>query len=124
MGTDNLEIYYYKDYAEYKQAHPDTESTEADYKSVFNSADAVHQIIMEQTSLLFYEFPGIASLDISLPFNGTTYSASLTKGSIEKFYSTDFEQIQSDEQWKAQISDRYFTKPSRDAFAKRYIKTS
>ncbi|MBY9078422.1 hypothetical protein KIH86_27355 [Paenibacillus sp. HN-1] len=124
VGTDNLEIFYYKDYAEFKQARPDTKLTTADYASVFHSPDAVHQVLMEQSALLFYKFPGIASLDISLPFSGTIYTVSLTKGSIEKFYNTNFDQIQSDAEWKEQISSRYFTKSSRDAFAKRFIRTS
>ncbi|AHV97289.1 hypothetical protein [Paenibacillus sabinae] len=124
VGTDNIEIHYFGSFAEFAQANPGTQKTKADYNEYFSSRDAINKILMEAPVQLFRQFPGTASIDISLPFSGKTYSVSLTKGSVEKFFNTDLDGIETDEQWAEQISGPYFNKEYRDQFAERYIKVN
>ncbi|MFD1774980.1 hypothetical protein [Paenibacillus rhizophilus] len=124
IGTDNIEINYYGSFAEYKKANPGTKLTTADYTSYFGSGDAINKILMEEPTQLFRHFPGTASIDITLPYSGKTYSVSLTKGSVEKFFNTDLDGIKTDEQWEKQISGPYFNKEYRDQFAKRFVKVN
>lgn len=124
VGTDNIEIHYFGSFAEFAQANPGTQKTKADYNEYFSSRDAINKILMEAPVQLFRQFPGTASIDISLPFSGKTYSVSLTKGSVEKFFNTDLDGIETDEQWAEQISGPYFNKEYRDQFAQRYIKVN
>lgn len=121
VGTDNIEIHYFGSFAEFAQANPGTQLTKADYNENFSSRDAINKILMEAPVQLFRQFPGTASIDITLPYSGKTYSVSLTKGSVEKFFNTDLDGIETDEQWAEQISGPYFNKEYRDQFAQRYI---
>ncbi|WP_025702319.1 hypothetical protein [Paenibacillus forsythiae] len=124
VGTDNIEIRFFGSFAEYKQANPGTKLTAADYSDKLGSVNAVHAILMEESTRLFREFPGMASIDITLPYKGKTYSVSLTKGSVEKFYNTDLDSIKSDQQWREQISGPFFTRDYQDQFAKRFVKVT
>ncbi|AIQ12806.1 hypothetical protein [Paenibacillus durus] len=124
IGTDNIEIHFFNSFAEYKKANPSEKLTSSDYTNEFGSVDAVNAILMEVSTRLFHHFPGTASIDITLPYQGKTYSVSLTKGSVEKFYHTDLDSIKSEQQWRDQISSTFFTKDYRDQFAKRFVKVT
>ncbi|WP_025690930.1 hypothetical protein [Paenibacillus zanthoxyli] len=124
IGTDNIEIHFFNSFAEYKKANPSENLTSSDYTNVFSSVDAVNAILMEESTRLFHQFPGTASIDITLPYKGKTYSVSLTKGSIEKFYNADLDSIKTEQQWREQISGPFFTKDYRDQFAKRFMKVT
>ncbi|QWU13616.1 hypothetical protein SAMN04487895_103293 [Paenibacillus sophorae] len=124
IGTDNIEIHFFNSFAEYKKANPSKKLTSSDYTDEFSSVDAVNGILMEESTRLFRQFPGTASIDITLPYKGKTYSVSLTKGSVEKFYNADLDSIKTDQQWRDQISGPFFTKDYRDQFAKRFVKVT
>ncbi|BCG59160.1 hypothetical protein [Paenibacillus sp. URB8-2] len=124
IGTDNIEINYFGSFAEYKKANPGTKLTTMDYTDYFGTGDAINKILMEEPTRLFRHFPGTASIDITIPYSGKTYSVSLTKGSVENFFNTDLDGIKTDEQWREQISSPYFNKKYRDQFAERYVKVN
>lgn len=121
VGTDNISVIFFNDFNEYKDANQNSGLTEEDYIDYFSTGDQIHKLLMQETSRLFKQFPGTASVDMTLPYDGKTYSVDLTKGEIESFYNVDFSRLTSDEVWREKISDPHFNKSDRQKFADQFV---
>lgn len=121
VGTDSITIEFFKDFKEYKDENPASAITEAEYKDYFATGDQINKILMEESSRLFKQFPGAATVDMILPFEGKTYSVSLTKGEIEDFYNVDFSTLTSDDEWRGRIANPFFDDEDRQKFVNQFV---
>lgn len=121
VGTDSIAVDFFKDFKEYKEENPASAITEAEYKDYFSTGDQINQILMEETTRLFKQFPGAATVDMTIPFEGKSYSVSLTKGQIEEFYKIDFSTLTSDDEWRGLIANPFFDDENRKKFVNEFV---
>lgn len=125
VNDNRAEILYFKDFAELQAAKPDTKFTEADFNGYWESGDAVNKALMEESTRLFREFPALASVQVSLPFQGKTYYVDVTKQEIEDYFDVNFADLHEDEtldKWKSEVAEQYFTEEERGKYAEKFIK--
>ncbi|WP_342436693.1 hypothetical protein NSS79_25675 [Paenibacillus sp. FSL L8-0436] len=122
VGTDSISVNFFSDFKEYKDANPSSGITNEDYVDYFSTGDQINKLLMQETSRLFKQFPGAASVHMTLPYEGRTYSVALTKGEVESFYNVDFNTLTSNEIWRAKISDPHFNKQDRQKFVDKFVK--
>ncbi|MEK3770099.1 hypothetical protein MKY14_16225 [Paenibacillus sp. FSL R5-0887] len=121
VGKDYIKVNFFKDFKEYKKENTGSMITEAEYKDYFSTGDQINKILMEESSRLFKEFHGASSIGISIPFEGKTYSVSLTKEEVEKFYEVDFNTLTSDDEWRGRISNPFFNDEDRGMFVAKFV---
>ncbi|MFF2907355.1 hypothetical protein [Paenibacillus sp. NPDC057934] len=124
VGTDNIRVEYFSNFKEFQDAKPNSNITKERYEDYFSTGDKINKLLMEETSRLFKQFPGAASIDMIVPFAGKTYSVALTKGEVESFYNVDFSTLTSNEIWREKISDPHFKKADRQKFADAFVKVN
>ncbi|OMD29159.1 hypothetical protein BJP48_18890 [Paenibacillus odorifer] len=121
VGEDSIEVNFFKDFKEYKKENTGSMISEDEYKEYFSTGDQINKILMEESSRLFKEFHGALSIGISIPFEGKTYSVSLTKEEVEKFYEVDFNTLTSNDEWNGRISNPFFNDEDRELFVAKFV---
>ncbi|MEK3698236.1 hypothetical protein NYE33_14840 [Paenibacillus sp. FSL R10-2199] len=121
VGTDSISVIFFKDFIEYKDANPNSGISNEDYVDYFATGDQINKLLMQETTRLFKQFPGTATVDMTIPYDGETYSVDLTKGEIESFYNVDFSTITSNDIWREKISDPHFNKSDRQDFVDKFV---
>ncbi|MHA6529128.1 hypothetical protein [Paenibacillus sp. BAC0078] len=121
VGTDSISVIFFKDFEEYKDANPNSGITNEDYVDYFATGDQINKLLMQETSRLFKQFPGTAKVDMTIPYDGKTYSVDLTKGEVESLYNVDFSTLTSNEVWREKISDPHFNKEDRQKFIDKFV---
>ncbi|WP_059040600.1 hypothetical protein [Paenibacillus rubinfantis] len=85
----------------------------------------MNKALMEESTRLFREFPALASVQVSLPFQGKTYYVDVTKQEIEDYFDVNFADLHEDEtldKWKSEVAEQYFTEEERGKYAEKFIK--
>ncbi|MCM3206370.1 hypothetical protein [Paenibacillus illinoisensis] len=127
VGDQDITIQFFKDYKEYMASNPQSKITEDDYADYLGTGDAIHKILMEESARLLKEFPAANEIKITVPFKNKTYSVDLKEEVAEKFFNVDFNTLKTDnpedgnEEWRAQVSDKYFNKKDRQKFVDEFV---
>ncbi|OKP97762.1 hypothetical protein [Paenibacillus sp. P46E] len=121
VGTDSISVIFFKNFKEYKDANPNSGIKNEDYVNYFATGDQINKLLMQETSRLFKQFPGTATVDMTIPYDGKTYSVDLTKGAVESFYNVDFSTLTSNEIWREKISGPHFNKGDRQKFVEKFV---
>ncbi|WP_438491664.1 hypothetical protein [Paenibacillus sp. IHBB 3054] len=124
VGTDNITVTFFETYQAYKEANPTSGITKEDYIDYFSTGDQINKLLMEETSRLFAQFPGAASIDMVIPYDGKIYSVALTQGEIERFYNVDFSTLASNEIWREKVSNPHFNKRDRQQFVEQFVQVN
>lgn len=124
VGTDNITVTFFETYQAYKEANPNSGITNEDYIDYFSTGDQINKLLMEETSRLFKQFPGAASIDMVIPFDGKIYSVALTQGEIEQFYNVDFSTLTSNDIWREKVSNPHFNKRDRQQFVEQFVQVN
>lgn len=124
VGTDNITVTFFETYQAYKEANPTSGITNEDYIDYFSTGDQINKLLMEETSQLFAQFHGAASIDMVIPYDGKIYSVALTQGEIERFYNVDFSTLASNGMWRENVSKPHFNKRDRQQFVEQFVQVN
>ncbi|HWO98066.1 MAG TPA: hypothetical protein VNM45_17390 [Bacillus sp. (in: firmicutes)] len=102
-------VEYYGSFDELKQANPDTELREADYKGFFSTADAIQKILTGHNLRLFMQFPALETISMTLPFEGKTYSIHLSRQEAIDYVGFNLEELDPEQDsWRTQFMNPYY----------------
>ncbi|CAH1190264.1 hypothetical protein PAECIP111893_00250 [Paenibacillus plantiphilus] len=124
IEDNSITISYFGDFDSYKKENPKSNIDEARYSTYFDTGDAINKILMEESTRLFKEFEGMNQVKISIPFEGKTYSIDIDRTTAEEYFKVDFKEIGSDdsnEKWRTEVSNKYFTKDYRADFVTKFV---
>lgn len=105
--TDNKgSIEYYGSFEEYKQANPDSLLKEEDYKSYFETGDAVEKILVSENVRLLRQFPDLTATSMILTYDGKTYSIDLDRQEVNEYLGFKVEELSSsDGSWNEKFNE-------------------
>jgi hypothetical protein len=86
----------------------------------FGSGDKINKVMAVESARLFREVPSLNRLKLTIPNEGRTYSLNITRSQIEAHYGLKFAGMGL-EMWRERFTTKFDTKPSRAAFAKKFV---
>ncbi|KOO42687.1 hypothetical protein AMD01_16200 [Priestia koreensis] len=106
--TDNKGLVeYYGSFEEYKQANPNSNLTETDYKGYFETGDAIEKILVSENTRLLRQFPELTATSMALPYGGKTYSIDLERKEVNEYLGFKVEELTpgADGSWNKDFND-------------------
>jgi hypothetical protein len=105
--TDNKGyVEYYGSFDEYKQANPNTNLTETDYKAYFETGDAVEKILVSENVRLLRQFHELTATSMILPYGGKTYSIDLDRKGVNEYLGFKVEELSTgDGSWNKKFNE-------------------
>ncbi len=116
-----LNLTFIKDYEEFKQTFPASMTTEEMYKKNFSKKFEIEKVMAEIPAKIMKEYKSIQSVQITLPYNGKTYTIDISKSELEKYAQKSMEEIDSD--WNKNYAEKnVFDEAGRKAFCDKFVK--
>nr|WP_206699345.1 hypothetical protein [Brevibacillus agri] len=115
----------YADYATLKKVKPETKLKEADVKDYWASGDAINKVLMEEPIRLLREFPDLQKVKMELN-HGKKYSIEVDRTTVETYFNVNLAEIHEDksnDKWRNEIVNKYFTKEEREKYIEKFVKT-
>lgn len=83
----NLNAYYYIDYNDYKEKHPNTNINKDQYYKPFKEKNGLRKLLVQSTVYCFSITSDITKISVQVPYEGKVYSVKLTRKEFGDFIS-------------------------------------
>jgi hypothetical protein len=92
--------------------------------SYFRTGDKINKVFAIESARLFRDVVELNGLKMTIPLKEKTYTMSISREAIEKFYGLQFSSMKGNlDSWRSKFIQKYDTKESRGKFAAKFVKS-
>lgn len=114
FNDGKAEIFYVKNYEEYKKLQPQSSLTEDDLKAYWETGSAIEKALIDGSGRIMKNLDFVNEVRIELPYGGKVYSIDLKKEDLEKITDKSFEELKGN--WSIFVDGFVYSTTGREKF--------